>query len=63
VRRWHGRTGDERNLMQQFDARAVMAARITQECRPEDLRRGPPAAAAPHPPALSAASAPPAPTA
>jgi hypothetical protein len=32
--------------MQQFDARAVMAARITQECRPEDLRRAPPAAAA-----------------
>jgi hypothetical protein len=29
--------------MQQFDARAVMAARIAQECRPEDLRRAPPA--------------------
>ena len=27
--------------MQQFDARAVMAARIAQECRPEELARGP----------------------
>jgi hypothetical protein len=29
--------------MQQFDARAVMAARIAQECRPEELRRAGPA--------------------
>ena len=40
--------------MQQFDARAVMAARIAQECRPEDLRRAPPA---PHGPAAGAPQA------